>query len=167
MVRQTHKNEVTALWDSLRVWKAWYVFLAVHQVSWGISVKWMLTNVAQLPATTVPFAKILLIATSATAGQVSHSNIMIVPQFRNLFELRQHNSILQETSQLKAASSYSVLYMVEFSLPYYVNHLNTCRTPILDLAWTIYVSGKVTLMPVVSLSQSLSKVIYRSPGKNL
>lgn len=61
--------------------KIWYVFSAVHQVSWGISVKWMLTNVAQLPATTVPFAKILLIATSATAGQVSHSDVLWVSQF--------------------------------------------------------------------------------------
>lgn len=62
-------------------YNAWYVFSAVHQVSWGISVKWMLTNVAQRPATTVPFAKILLIATSATAGQVSHSDLQWGSQF--------------------------------------------------------------------------------------
>lgn len=60
----------------LIAFKSMFFFLAVHQASWGISVKWMLTNVAQLPATTVRFAKILLIAMSATAGQVSHSDIL-------------------------------------------------------------------------------------------
>lgn len=61
--------------------KMWYVFLAVHQVSWGISVKWMLTNVAHRLATMVPFAKILLIAMCATAGQVSHSGSLWISQF--------------------------------------------------------------------------------------
>lgn len=80
-VCQTDGKDVTALRDSLAVSAPWYVFLAVQQVSRGISVKWMLTNVAQRLATTVPFAKILLIATSATAGQVSHSDIPPISQF--------------------------------------------------------------------------------------
>lgn len=66
-------------WETARLLcSLWCVFLAVHQVSRGSSVKWMLTNVARLPATTVPFAKILLIATSATAGQVSDSDVLWV-----------------------------------------------------------------------------------------
>lgn len=80
-VCQTDGKDVTALWDSLAFSAAWYVFSAVHQVSRGISVKWMLTNVAQRLATTVPFAKILLIATSATAGQVSHSDTPPISRF--------------------------------------------------------------------------------------
>lgn len=49
---------------------------AVRPASWGISVKWTWTNVVPRPATTAPFARILLIATSATAGQVSHSPVL-------------------------------------------------------------------------------------------
>lgn len=54
---------------------------AVCQVSRGPPARWTLTNVARCPASTVPFAKILLIATSATAGQVSRSRVPLISQF--------------------------------------------------------------------------------------
>lgn len=60
---------------------ALFFLSAVHQVSRGLPVKWTWTNVARRPAATVPFAKILLIATCATAGQVSRSRIPLISQF--------------------------------------------------------------------------------------
>lgn len=54
---------------------------AVRPASWAISAKWTWTNAVPRPATTAPFARILLIATSATAGQVSHSPVFWSSQF--------------------------------------------------------------------------------------
>lgn len=77
---------VTATWvegtDILPRLQTSFVFLAVRQVSRGIYVKWNLMNVAHLLATMMPFAKILLIATSATAGQVSRSHAAEVTSSR-------------------------------------------------------------------------------------
>lgn len=54
---------------------------AVRPALWGISAKWTWTNAVPRPATTALFARILLIATSATAGQVSHSPVFWSSQF--------------------------------------------------------------------------------------
>lgn len=121
--------------------KVWYVFLAVHQVSRGISVKWILTNVAQHPATMVPFAKILLISTPATAGQVSHSDFLWISQFTWKWVSQAVHfpleALLQETfmytiSKMQPGGCFTApLRWLESSLPY-VNHVNSYRMPLLD-----------------------------------
>lgn len=139
--------------------KVWYVFLAVHQVSRGISVKWMLTNVALRPATMVPFAKILLIATSATAGQVSHSDILRMFQF-TLKWVNQRASVSfrslvtgnlcglwKRLPRCSLGGCFTAPQMWwECSLPY-VNHVNTYSMPLLDWKGPL----KVTIMYVLPL----------------
>ncbi len=123
----------------------WCVSSAVHRVSWGISVKWMLTNVARRPATTVPFARILLIATSATAGQVSHSDL----RWGSRFTLKWGNQCrlfsfispvtarpLWLMNKITETQPEWLFYCAQDVIEYsssYVNYGNTSRRPIFGL----------------------------------
>lgn len=114
---------------------------AVRPASWGISVKWTWTNVVPRPATTAPFARILLIATSATAGQVSHSPVLWSSHFalktsqpeslRFFFPLSWSHFPWILHGWGTNANMQAVVVSAECILPN-PNHVHTPRIPLLD-----------------------------------
>lgn len=112
---------------------------AVRPALWGISAKWTWTNAVPRPATTALFARILLIATSATAGQVSHSPVFWSSQFA--LKTSQPESLLLFFSSWilhgrgANANTQPVVVSAECILPD-LNHVHTPRLPSLD--WRHY-----------------------------
>lgn len=153
--------------------KMWHVFLAVHQVSWGISVKWMLTNVAHRLATMVPFAKILLIAMCATAGQVSHSGSLWISQFTwkwvnrsSSFSFRSpvagilHGLWTHIQTHIWTHSlcgCFTVTQMGLDCISPHVNHVNTYRITTVDWKEPL----KISIMPMLQIQ---TKINHFTPG---